>query len=1159
MSEREMSQTQTIPTRSGFELVAETSKQGDQTEVAFRLPEGKRCLLHWGIRDRAVDQWRVPPESVWPPGTQRFGQNAVQTPLSRQNGQAGVVLHLPNNPDALSVEFVLFFPEEKRWDNNGGQNYRVVLAEEPAPDLRSILRAEFGEAEVAFEQVFELVGQGRLAAAVTKAPAAYRVNLASDVAGPLLLHWGLAQRSPQEWLVPPPMSLPPNTTLAGADAAQTAFAQVGGLNRLKLEFPEAEAPLGLQFVLRQAGDAGRWLKFRGGNFYVPIHTPSRKSGVELGAASGLAAELVRAETSHNSWTLMHRFNLCHNLLDQVRGDPDELATLYVWLRFSAIRQLTWQRNYNTKPRELAHAQERLTQKLASLYLAEAAGRPLLRLMLTTVGRGGEGQRIRDEILNIMHRHHVKEVSGHFLEEWHQKLHNNTTPDDVVICEAYLEFLRTNGNHDRFYQVLESSGVTRQRLESFERPIRSRPDFIPHLKDGLIHDFNNFLSILKAAHSGTDFETALNAARGRLDGGLQGLLDWLAGHRNAGPEGLVHLVNQVTEARRRLSRILQHGDGSRELLYLDLALEQLLRGAIERNIHLHIGGDGLAELIARVLENVTLSDEDPELGACSRHWQRLQNPPRFSPEWALHAKAVTDRIARGLSAWIDRVYHLLQPKAEYLGHGFQAEPWTISLFSEEVVRGSSLGFALSTLLRQVDPLLRQAAQLSAWQIISRGRGAGKVVIAESLRALQRAQFAEPVVVVADRVSGDEEIPENVTAVLAPDVTDIVSHVAVRARNGHVLFAACYDAELLTRLKSLRDRHVQVEVSAAGDVVLDETTNAATAERRTMPAEPLVLSRRRFTKFAITLDEFSAEVVGSKACHQAELRGKLPNWIALPASAALPFAVFEHVLGLQLNRDTARRHADLVRQAERGEPETLTALRDSVLALSAPQELRTELDAAMARAGLNAREDWARVWGRIKQVWASKWNERAFLSRKKLGLRHEDLFMAVLIQEVIPADYAFVIHTVNPSTGNRDELLAEVVLGLGETLVGNYPGRALSFVADKGTKRQTLHSYPSKSSALYGAGLIFRSDSNGEDLAGFAGAGLYDSVLLNDPRHALLDYAQEPLVWDKGFRENLIATITRIGVEIERLYGSAQDIEGAVAGGKYYVVQTRPQVG
>src|SRR5207247_7720056 len=101
------------------------------------------------------------------------------------------------------------------------------------------------------------------------------------------------------------------------------------------------------------------------------------------------------------------------------------------------------------------------RRSSDIYAHDAASRPLIRLMLTTVGRGGEGQEIRDEILNIMHRHHIKEVSGRFMEEWHQKLHNNTTPDDIVICEAYLAFLRGNGNLDGFYKTLRAGGVTRQ--------------------------------------------------------------------------------------------------------------------------------------------------------------------------------------------------------------------------------------------------------------------------------------------------------------------------------------------------------------------------------------------------------------------------------------------------------------------------------------------------------------------------------------------------------------------------------------------------------------------------------------------------------------------------------------------------------------------------
>src|SRR6185369_17031855 len=166
-----------------------------------------------------------------------------------------------------------------------------------------------------------------------------------------------------------------------------------------------------------------------------------------------------------------------------------------------------------------------------------------------------------------------------------------------------------------------------------------------------------------------------------------------------------------------------------------------------------------------------------------------------------------------------------------------------------------------------------------------------------------------------------------------------------------------------------------------------------------------------------------------------------------------------------------------------------------------------------------EHWDSAWRCILQVWASKWNERAVLSRNRMGLAHEDLVMSVLIQPVVEADYAFVIHTVNPSSSNTNELYAELVLGLGETLVGNYPGRSMSFVWDKPTEKARLISFPSKSVGLYGSGLIFRSDSNGEDLAGYAGAGLYDSVLLQKPRQTQVDYSEERLIWDEAFRQNV----------------------------------------
>jgi alpha-glucan,water dikinase len=238
--------------------------------------------------------------------------------------------------------------------------------------------------------------------------------------------------------------------------------------------------------------------------------------------------------------------------------------------------------------------------------------------------------------------------------------------------------------------------------------------------------------------------------------------------------------------------------------------------------------------------------------------------------------------------------------------------------------------------------------------------------------------------------------------------------------------------------------------------------------------------------------------------------------------------------------------------------LAEVRRALQGIEPPEELMAALKGVMAGEGLPAPEPWEDAWGAIKGVWASKWNERAYLSRKTWGIPHGDLYMAVLVQEVVDSEYAFVIHTVNPFSGDRGELYAEVVLGLGETLVGNHPGRALSFTARKEAPEPHLHSYPGKSIGLYGGGLIFRSDSNGEDLVDYAGAGLYESIMLRPPRRVGLDYSREPLVWDEGFRDRLMGGIAEIGLMVEKAMGSPQDIEGAYAGGRYWVLQARPQI-
>ena len=143
----------------------------------------------------------------------------------------------------------------------------------------------------------------------------------------------------------------------------------------------------------------------------------------------------------------------------------------------------------TLTNEICGLYSRLYGKERETFLSSA---DLLRQMLSMIGKGsGNGQRVRDDILNIMHKHHIPESSGHFYEQWHQKLHNNTTPDDIYICEGLLAYLKS-GDLGQYWGILKKNGIDSNRLASYERKIT----FEPWMKKEAIGDFENYLNTLK---------------------------------------------------------------------------------------------------------------------------------------------------------------------------------------------------------------------------------------------------------------------------------------------------------------------------------------------------------------------------------------------------------------------------------------------------------------------------------------------------------------------------------------------------------------------------------------------------------------------------------------------------------------------------------------
>lgn len=164
--------------------------------------------------------------------------------------------------------------------------------------------------------------------------------------------------------------------------------------------------------------------------------------------------------------------------------------------------------------------------------------------------------------------------------------------------------------------------------------------------------------------------------------------------------------------------------------------------------------------------------------------------------------------------------------------------------------------------------------------------------------------------------------------------------------------------------------------------------------------------------------------------------------------------------------------------------------------------------------------------VRACWASLWNERAIAYRAHRQIDSAQLGMAVVVQQMVDAQAAGVLFTVNPVTGNATEMLINATWGLGEALVG---GRVApdSIVIDK-TSGTIKHL------AVGDKALMTVPVLNGTtDVA-------VDATLRTKPA---LTAAQA-------------IELARLGQAIEAHMGGAQDIEWALADGRLIILQTRP---
>ena len=85
-------------------------------------------------------------------------------------------------------------------------------------------------------------------------------------------------------------------------------------------------------------------------------------------------------------------------------------------------------------------------------------------------------------------------------------------------------------------------------------------------------------------------------------------------------------------------------------------------------------------------------------------------------------------------------------------------------------------------------------------------------------------------------------------------------------------------------------------------------------------------------------------------------------------------------------------------------------------------------------------------KIVKCWSSLFTPRAIFYRNEKGFAHEKVLISVGVQKMVNSRAAGVMFTINPVTGNRDEIVIEGNYGLGETVVSGAVNPD-EFVVDK----------------------------------------------------------------------------------------------------------------
>ena len=176
----------------------------------------------------------------------------------------------------------------------------------------------------------------------------------------------------------------------------------------------------------------------------------------------------------------------------------------------------------------------------------------------------------------------------------------------------------------------------------------------------------------------------------------------------------------------------------------------------------------------------------------------------------------------------------------------------------------------------------------------------------------------------------------------------------------------------------------------------------------------------------------------------------------------------------------------------------------------------------------------VLGNTVKCWSSLFTPRAIFYRTEKGFAHEKVFISVGVQKMVNSRAAGVMFTLNPVTGDRDQIVIEGNYGLGEAVVSGAVTPD-DFTIDRRTMK-VIERRLAKKTLQY-----VRDPNTGK------------TIHMDVPA----EKQGQPCVSDEEIQK-----LAELGNRIEQHYGKPQDIEWAIDRdlpfpSNIFIVQSRPE--